>query len=920
MDNLPGDVGGHSESSSGTNPRDGTIDFTRYSDAQLEELKYSIDARSSPLSYAHLTAELERRRAHAAEPIPAVPSSSGRFTSSDGLVGWLHAKRGRSPLYGSGSLECGPTGVALNGWSRTWLGVAHRDEVRLQLDGIRNVTVEKACLEFEYKKPYRPRKRIRFVADSESEARELAAKLPIAQSAAFQKQSAELREFKARLAEAGGRAWVTPVLVLANLAAFVAMATSARRLGAFDPVFLFNWGANLGTATVNGQWWRLLSALFVHLSFLHLILNLWALWNVGRLTERLYGTGMFLFLYFASGVLGNLASVAWEPSHIAAGASGAIFGLFGAFLAFLAHPESRVPAQVVRAHWVSTLLFVLFNLLQGALSPGIDNAAHVGGLLGGFALGWILVRPLHAESRQEFPFHKVVAATFVLAVVVLAALAQVLGFGSQLTAPEQYSRTHLWFLRGEAQDLQLWQELAAQSAAGSISDAELGTRFEREIVPFWDMANQRLKMEVASLPGDERNYAAEIASFIGLRLKWSRAIVQATKNRDADAITEAIQLQQQADLAVARVERIELRSSMSHRPRALADSALATRIRALFSRRPDCVQKPLSYGPRVAVGDAPSDGPAARYSAGCRAQQLFLAGEYATLDALMTHAVRALGDLPDGSSTLEGIVNGLNTLMYFGGLDLQGTLARTASWRRAVPDSIHADLIESMVFQDWAWAARGHGAASEVSQQSFAAFTHRTEMAAAALRELTQRGRNHPLWYQLSLDVGLDQSADTPSLRLIFDRGAEAFPSYLPLFRSMLRSEMPRWGGSYERVDGLINSVAYGIKDTRDLEKYAELYWIYDSLENDDINIFEDASAQWSNMKAGFSLVVRHHPTSDVVVNGFARFACIGGDGEQYKRLRSRLRQHYSATAWSAKVSLESCDKKFGITETSGRN
>jgi hypothetical protein len=55
-------------------------------------------------------------------------------------------------------------------------------------------------------------------------------------------------------------------------------------------------------------------------------------------------------------------------------------------------------------------------------------------------------------------------------------------------------------------------------------------------------------------------------------------------------------------------------------------------------------------------------------------------------------------------------------------------------------------------------------------------------------------------------------------------------------------------------------------------------------------------------------------------VNGFARFACIGGDGEQYKRLRSRLRQHYSATAWSAKVSLESCDKKFGITETSGRN
>jgi hypothetical protein len=136
----------------------------------------------------------------------------------------------------------------------------------------------------------------------------------------------------------------------------------------------------------------------------------------------------------------------------------------------------------------------------------------------------------------------------------------------------------------------------------------------------------------------------------------------------------------------------------------------------------------------------------------------------------------------------------------------------------------------------------------------------------------------------------------------------------------MLRIDMPRWGGSYEMVDGLINSLAYGSKDTRDLEKYGELYWIYDSLENDDINIFEDASAVWSNMKAAFILMARHHPTSDVVVNGFARFACIGGDGEQYKQLRSRLRQHYSATAWSGKVSLESCDKKFGITETNGRN
>ncbi|TLZ43444.1 MAG: rhomboid family intramembrane serine protease [Gammaproteobacteria bacterium] len=913
MDNSFGGEGAAPGSPSGANPRDGAIDFTRYSDAQLEELKYTIDPRSSPLSYAHLIAELERRRAQATEPPSAPASSPGRFTPRDGLFGWLQAKRGRSPVYGSGSIECGPVDVALDGWRRTWLGVAHRDEVRLPLEGVRNVGVEKARLEFEYKQPYRLRKRIHFIADSEAKARELAAKLPATQTAGFQQQWSELREFKVRLAEVGGRAWVTPVLVLLNLAVFVAMAASARRLGAFDPVLLFSWGANVGTVTINGQWWRLATALFVHLSLLHLVLNLWALWNVGRLTERLYGTGVFVFLYFTSGLLGNLASIAWDPSNTSAGASSAIFGLFGAFLAFLAHRGSRVPAQVVRAHWFSTLLFVLFNLIQGTLTPHVDNAAHVGGLLGGFVLGWILVRPLEAESRQEFPFHKTVTAVFVLGVAVLVALTQVLGFGSQLTPPERYSRTHLWYLQGQEQNLRLWQELAVLATSGSISDAELGARFEREIVPFWSMADQRLKKESPSLPADQGQYAALVADFTQLRFKWAQAIVQATKNQDADAASKAIQLQKETDLGLARLERLELRASMSHRPRALADSPIMVRIRAVFTRRLDCVQKP--YGPRLALTDASNDGPAARYHAGCRAQQLFLSGDFAALDSLMTRAVRSLGDLPDGGSSLEGIVGGLDTLMYYGGMDVRTLLARTASWRRAVPGSVQADLIEALAFRNWAWTARGHGSANEVSQQSWALFAHRIEMAAAALEDLAQRDRNHPLWYQLFLDVGLDQSRERGVLRPVFDQGAEEFPNYQGLYRSMLRIEMPRWGGSYQMVDGIVDYVAYGGHDTRDLEKYAQLYWIYDSLENDDINVFEDASAKWSNMKAGFILMVRHHPRSDVVINGFARFACLGGDPEQYVQLRPRLKEHYSATAWSAKVSLESCDKKFRIAQ-----
>jgi hypothetical protein len=521
-----------------------------------------------------------------------------------------------------------------------------------------------------------------------------------------------------------------------------------------------------------------------------------------------------------------------------------------------------------------------------------------------------LVRPLDAEAREEFPFHKSVAAVFVLCAAVLLALGQVLGFGSQLTGPEKYARAHQWYLNGQGPNLALWQELATQAAAGSISDAALGERFDREIVPFWEMADRRLKAESASAPADEKEYAATVADFTEIRLKWARAIVQATKNRDQKALSESTQLMRQTDLVQARLERLEMRSSMDHRQRALADSALAVRARSIFSRRPECVQPSPSFGPIVAPSDAATDGPALRRDAGCRAQRLFLAGDFSALDALMTHAVGTLGDLPDGSSTLDGVVDGLDTLVYFGHFDLPTLLTRTANWRRAVSGSVQPDLIESMIFRNWAWAARGHGAADEVSQQSWLLFSHRIEMAAAGLRELTQRAADQPLWYQLSLNVGLDQSEDAETLRAVFDKGGDRFSAYRPLSRAMLRILMPRWGGSYEQVDGFINAVS-----REDLEKYARLYWIYASLEHDDINVFHDASALWGAVKAGFELMEQRHPTSDVVVNGFARFACLADDAAQYRQLRPRLTQHYSATAWSAHVTREFCDQKFGMAD-----
>jgi hypothetical protein len=128
----------------------------------------------------------------------------------------------------------------------------------------------------------------------------------------------------------------------------------------------------------------------------------------------------------------------------------------------------------------------------------------------------------------------------------------------------------------------------------------------------------------------------------------------------------------------------------------------------------------------------------------------------------------------------------------------------------------------------------------------------RTEMAAAALDDVADRASNNPLWYTLSLDVGLDQSKDREKLRAIFDQGLAKAPKYRPLYRRMLRILMPRWGGSYDDVDKFINQIYAQTANVRGYERYAELYSTYARMEGDELDLFSDTHAylnDWSSVK-----------------------------------------------------------------------
>lgn len=191
---------------------------------------------------------------------------------------------------------------------------------------------------------------------------------------------------------------VTPIIIDLNLLIYIAMVISGFGLVSFKGSDLLNWGANFRPLTTDGQWWRLLTSTFLHGGLMHILANMYGLIFVGIFLEPLLGAKKYTFVYLLTGILASVASIWWYDATISVGASGAIFGLYGFFLACLL--LKVFPPDFGKAFLASTLVFVGFNLLMG-FTGGIDNAAHIGGLLSGFILGLIMSRQLKQQTEYE---------------------------------------------------------------------------------------------------------------------------------------------------------------------------------------------------------------------------------------------------------------------------------------------------------------------------------------------------------------------------------------------------------------------------------------------------------------------------------------------------------------------------------------
>ena len=736
--------------------------------------------------------------------------------------------------------------------------------------------------------------------------------LPRVRTRRFDRQAASLQVFEEQLLERCKTAWMTPVLLMLNIVVFVSAWIAAGALAQLTSSPIALQMANIGPVTSSGQWWRLISTLFVHAYPAHLILNMWALWNIGRLTERLLGRWRFLALYLGAGVLASLATLLWDPTRTSVGASGAIFGLFGAFLACLVRPGGGLPAGTFRSHWIPTLLFVSFNLFSGAVQPQIDNAAHVGGLLAGFGLGLLLFEPLQPQRHGIGAYAGWIAAT----VLFLAFVGGAIGYTNQnrsaLPVAQQFAAQHQWYVTSEARSIAAWQQLAARAGSGTITDEELAARVTADVLPFWESAQARLNAEVPEATGEERNYLVEVANFARLRRDWSHAVIDATRERDETKSALARKLDADSTASVARISRLAALSQASWTHGGLADLRLVRSLRTLFAHeRNSCIRAPVIYGAQVATTDSPTDTPALAETAGCNAQRLWMEEDFVALDGLLTGSAEHLDDLPGRASTFDSIVRGLDRLMTFGPGTIDEHLQKLARWRRAVPNSFYPVLAEAMLFNDWAWAARGTGGVSQVSQQAWTIFAFRNEMAQASLDSANPASLRDPMSCELRMLLAHGRSAGLESIQQIFEDCMLLHPRYQGLYSDMLRSLQPRWYGSAEKVADFIRIHA-DAADAPDRDAlYAKLYWIYANVERDDVNVFEDTFASWERVRLGFDKLRSDSPKSDLIVNAYARMACLAGNASVYKELRPELEKRRSATGWTEKTTIADCDMKL---------
>jgi rhomboid protease GluP len=345
----------------------------------------------------------------------------------------------------------------------------------------------------------------------------------------------------------------TIILITLNILVFLVMVFSG--VSAFSPTTdsVLKWGADYGPLTLHGQWWRMVASTFLHFGLIHLLFNMYVLFNIGLFMESLARRVPFIVLYMVCGLGGSAASLAWHPSIVSAGASGAIFGLYGALLGFLLRHRGVIPAESLASLRKGALTFVGYNLLFG-LRPGIDMSAHLGGLATGFVLGLFLI-----EAPSTSIFGEPTVSTAELTPVSNWRVPAAVALGLALIAvpmialpkPDDYLAEYQRLAKVEDKDIELFNSSLKQWQSNQITGQQYADILEKQILPSWRV--ERAAMEKLKVPSDQASTRRLLTEYLMDREQGWQFTVDGLRAHDSDMRKRGAQKEAEAEKVVAQL-------------------------------------------------------------------------------------------------------------------------------------------------------------------------------------------------------------------------------------------------------------------------------------------------------------------------------------------------------------------------------
>jgi rhomboid protease GluP len=346
----------------------------------------------------------------------------------------------------------------------------------------------------------------------------------------------EAEEIDKAMNLSGSNLYVTYAIMAINIIVFILMAVNGA--GIFEPngYVHIKWGSNYTPLTLTGDWWRLVTNVFIHFGIIHIAMNMYCLYVVGIYLEPMLGKTRYIAAYLCTGVLASIVSLWWHKEGVnSAGASGAIFGLYGLFLALLT--TKLIPEKVRKAQLQSIGIFVVYNLVYG-MKGGVDNAAHIGGLISGFIAGYLYAISIKKERQEQ-------KAAWVLPLIVIATIGTAVGYLSNNKKPDSERNAVLSEVKlasykdgekfgNDYNEIIRLQDEALEPLKKNLSDELLEKNLSVNSMPLWNQAEAIGKrMQGMDVSPEMHQKIDLLMEYIALRKKEIEVITDIVVNKSA---------------------------------------------------------------------------------------------------------------------------------------------------------------------------------------------------------------------------------------------------------------------------------------------------------------------------------------------------------------------------------------------------